>query len=201
MKTEQLLDFIVQSLEHERGGIHIYETALTCVLDADLRAEWDACLEEMRQHEQILLALCATLRLDAELEIPARAIVRGMGQSLVEAMERALVTSEPAAAELIACECVVLAKTKDHFNWQMIGRCSDAIDGSLSSRRPPMQDELIAVGGMKTLIAHNYYSEDDFWKTWNRRNYEAVKARMDPENIFRGLYEKTCGGARTQSGR
>ncbi len=33
----------------------------------------------------------------------------------------ALAEAEPAAAELVACECVVLAETKDHTNWELIG--------------------------------------------------------------------------------
>jgi FAD/FMN-containing dehydrogenase len=61
-----------------------------------------------------------------------------------------------------------------------------------------MEKKLLEVGGFKTLISHNYYSEDDFWKTWNRGNYDAVKAMVDPDNVLRGLYEKTC---RTAMGR
>lgn len=55
-----------------------------------------------------------------------------------------------------------------------------------------MEEKLLELGGIKTLISHNYYSEEDFWKTWNRPNYEAVKARVDPNNIFRDLYSKMC---------
>jgi FAD/FMN-containing dehydrogenase len=55
-----------------------------------------------------------------------------------------------------------------------------------------MEQKLLEIGGIKTLISHNYYSEDDFWKTWNREHYDAVKALVDPDNVLRGLYEKTC---------
>ncbi len=58
-----------------------------------------------------------------------------------------------------------------------------------------MEQKLLEIGGIKTLISHNYYSEQDFWRTWNRENYDAVKARVDPDNVFRGLYEKTCRAA------
>lgn len=54
------------------------------------------------------------------------------------------------------------------------------------------EDELIRIGGLKTLITPNYYSEDDFWKVWNKVNYDRVKKITDPDNIFRGLFEKTC---------
>ena len=58
-----------------------------------------------------------------------------------------------------------------------------------------MEDELRALGGIKTLISHNYYSPDEFWQTWNRDAYFAVKARTDPDNLFRDLYTKTCRAA------
>jgi FAD/FMN-containing dehydrogenase len=63
-----------------------------------------------------------------------------------------------------------------------------------------IEDELMRLGGMKTLISHNYYSEDDFWKVWNRDNYARVKAVADPRNVFRDLYAKTCRAAMGQLG-
>jgi FAD/FMN-containing dehydrogenase len=55
-----------------------------------------------------------------------------------------------------------------------------------------MEEKLRELGGIKTLIAHNYYGEDEFWSIWNKRNYDAVKAITDPDNRFRDLYTKTC---------
>jgi len=54
------------------------------------------------------------------------------------------------------------------------------------------EDEIIKINGLKTLISNNYFSENDFWKIWNKKNYDEVKKQTDPKNIFRGLYEKTC---------
>ena len=59
-----------------------------------------------------------------------------------------------------------------------------------------IEDKLKEVGGLKTLISHNYYSESDFWKIWNKENYDKVKQKTDPDNIFRDLYTKTCKAAR-----
>ena len=55
-----------------------------------------------------------------------------------------------------------------------------------------IEDELMNIGGIKTLISNNYYSESDFWKIWNKENYDKVKGKTDPNNIFRDLYTKTC---------
>ena len=58
-----------------------------------------------------------------------------------------------------------------------------------------MEEKLQELGGIKTLISYNYYKEDEFWKIFNRQNYDAVKTITDPDNIFRNLYEKTCRAA------
>ena len=55
-----------------------------------------------------------------------------------------------------------------------------------------LEQKLRALGGIKTLISHNYYPEDEFWQIWNKPNYDAVKAITDPHNRFRDLYTKTC---------
>jgi FAD/FMN-containing dehydrogenase len=58
-----------------------------------------------------------------------------------------------------------------------------------------MEEKLQELNGIKTLISYNYYREDEFWQIFNRKNYDAVKAITDPDNIFRNLYEKTCRAA------
>jgi rubrerythrin len=61
MNQEQVIDLLLQSLEHERGGIKVYEAALRCVLNADLRKEYEKYLDETRNHERILIGLCKAL--------------------------------------------------------------------------------------------------------------------------------------------
>ena len=41
----------------------------------------------------------------------------------------ALRAGDPAAAELVACECVVLAETKDHADWELIKACGKDAKG------------------------------------------------------------------------
>jgi FAD/FMN-containing dehydrogenase len=58
-----------------------------------------------------------------------------------------------------------------------------------------IEAKLRELGGIKTLISHNYYSPQEFWSIWNARTYDAVKAITDPDNVFRDLYAKTCKAA------
>jgi rubrerythrin len=130
MKNEQVAELVYQALETEKGGIQIYETALKCVVNDELRKEWEEYLEQTRHHEQIVLELMEKLGLDPETETPGREVVRHIGESLVEAMEMALENAqERDAAQVVACECVVLAETKDHLNWELIHEVAEKAKG------------------------------------------------------------------------
>jgi hypothetical protein len=113
MSTEQIAELLYQALETEKGGIQVYETALRCVQNADLKKEWEEYLEQTQKHEQIVLETLETFGLDPETETPGRKVVRHIGESLVKAMELALQANKPAAAELVACECVVVPRALD----------------------------------------------------------------------------------------
>ena len=119
--TAQVNELVYQALETELGGVQVYETALRCAVNDDLRKEWNSYLDETRKHVEVVTRVCEALGLDTTMETPGRKVVRHQGQSLVKAMEMALAEGDATAAELVACECVVLAETKDHSNWELIG--------------------------------------------------------------------------------
>lgn len=122
----QVHELLLQALETERGGIQIYTAALKAAQNDDLKQEWQGYLEETRTHEQVLTHVFNELGMDTEEQSPGRAVVGHLGASLVKAIEMALAKASPAAAELVACECVVLAETKDHQNWELIGKVAEA---------------------------------------------------------------------------
>ncbi|HET6602896.1 MAG TPA: ferritin-like domain-containing protein [Xanthomonadaceae bacterium] len=117
----QLQELLYQALETEIGGIDVYETALTCAVNEDLRQEWKEYLEQTRTHREVLLNVFSDLGLDPERQTPGRKVVAHLGKSLVQAMEMAKAAGDPTLAELVSGECVVLAETKDHLNWELIG--------------------------------------------------------------------------------
>jgi hypothetical protein len=125
--SEQVADLLMQSLAHERGGVRVYETALQCALNDDLREEWEKYLEETTHHVEVLTDVCTQLGLDPEAITPGVKVINHMGQSLVQAMEMARQEGKPEAAQIVASECVVLAETKDHLNWELIGKCGEKV--------------------------------------------------------------------------
>jgi hypothetical protein len=56
-------------------------------------------------------------------------VVHQIGAALVAAMQKALATGSPEGAELVAAECVTLAETKDHMNWELIGVVAEHMSG------------------------------------------------------------------------
>lgn len=123
---DQVTELLLQALETERGGIKVYTAAIKAASNKDLRKEWQEYLDETHRHEEVLTNVFNEIGLDPETDSPGRKIVAHQGASLVSAIEMAMKNAEPAAAELVAAECVVLAETKDHQNWELIGRVADA---------------------------------------------------------------------------
>ena len=115
------VDLLYQALETEKGGVQIYSTALRCVFNEDLKEEWNKYLDQTKTHVQVVSAILRELGLDPNAETPGRKVVRYIGTSLVKAMELALRCADPKAAQIVAAECVVLAETKDHLNWELFG--------------------------------------------------------------------------------
>lgn len=130
MENEKLKELILQSLEHERGGVKIYEAALKCVQNEDLKEEMQEYREQTERHVQILHDVCAQMQLDPEEQTPGRKIVHDMGMGYVCAIEAAAAAGDPAAAEIVACECVSLAEQTDHSNWELIGECARKLTGA-----------------------------------------------------------------------
>jgi rubrerythrin len=118
MKKEQLNELLYQALETELGGVQIYTTAIECAVNSDLKEEWGKYLDQTRVHVKIVQNIFAELGLDPETETPGRQVVRHQGESLIKAIQMAQKGGNAAAAEIVAAECVVLAETKDHLNWE-----------------------------------------------------------------------------------
>lgn len=122
----QVRELLLQALETERGGIQVYTAALKAAQNKDLKQEWQRYLDETHTHEEVLIQVFKDLGMDTEAPSPGRTVVAHQGASLVTAIEMAIKNANAIGAELVACECVVLAETKDHQNWELIGKVAEA---------------------------------------------------------------------------
>jgi rubrerythrin len=129
VKTKQVEELILQSLEHELGGVKIYELALACARNADLKEEWEKYLDQTKTHVQMLEEICGVMKIDPQQETVGRRVVRAVGRGLLDGMKLAQSGGDPEAAEIVAAEAVVLAETKDHLDWELLGRCAEHLTG------------------------------------------------------------------------
>jgi hypothetical protein len=130
IKKDQVHALLYDALETEKGGVLVYETALRCAINEDLKDEWQKYLSQTENHVAVLTKVLATLGLNPDQETPGRNVVRFSGQSLVRTMEVALMAGKPLAAQVVAAECVVQAETKDHMNWELLGIASESLAGT-----------------------------------------------------------------------
>jgi hypothetical protein len=121
MEKEKLNEFLYELHETEKGGVLIYQTALKCVQNEDLKEEWKKYLEETKTHVEKTKEILESFDLDPEKDTPGRQVLRHLAESLVQAMQLAQKAGDPNAAEVVAAECVEIAESKDHHNWELVG--------------------------------------------------------------------------------
>ena len=142
MDSKQFQELVLQALETELGGVQIYESAVECAINDDLRREWEEYLSQTENHVKILHDLCEKLGIDPQQETSGRRVVRHIGQALVKAIQIACEGGPSVGAQLVAAECVVLAETKDHQNWELLGLCAEKLDSKRSKMVREAQSEV-----------------------------------------------------------
>ena len=133
MNDKQVKELLYQALETEIGGQQVYKAAIQCAREKELQEEWRKYLDETTNHERVLRETFSKIGLDPEVETPGRKVVRSKGEALVAAMKMALAEAGGEAAQLTAAESVVEAETKDHQNWELIGRIAEKSTGTMKS--------------------------------------------------------------------
>jgi hypothetical protein len=137
--------------------------------------------------------ILAKLDLDPNEETPGRKVVRTIGEALVESMELALADGKPGAAQLVAAEAVVLAETKDHQNWHLIGEVSKKVKGEVAKLLKEAYDEV-------------EHEEDEHYyhtKGWARELWIeslGMKAVLPPPEEVKKV-ETAIGAARAEQAR
>jgi hypothetical protein len=135
-KTRQFLvgleTLLYQTLETELGGVQLYEAASRLAVDNDLREEWLHYLAETRRHVELARYLLVTAGLDPDADVPARQPVRMIGEALVQSIRKVADEGHPSATQIAAAEAIVLAETKDHANWELIGMAARSLEGDLA---------------------------------------------------------------------
>jgi len=142
MERAHLEELLYQAIETELGGEQLYEAAIENTVNEDLKEEWNKYLDETRTHQEILGRVFEAAGLDIGTESPGRSVVRQKGEALVAAVRAARNGDDPKVAELVAAESVVEAESKDHQNWELLGRMVEHLDGELKDALAEAYDEV-----------------------------------------------------------
>lgn len=142
MDQARIKELMLNALETEVGGVAIYETALRCAVNDDLKKEWGEYHEQTQHHREVLRGVCEKMGVNPDEETPGRKVVHHIGESLVKAMEMALAAGDEVAAELVATECVAAAETMDHHHWELIGELGKKMKGEAGKALKEAHDEV-----------------------------------------------------------
>jgi rubrerythrin len=186
MKEAEVHELLYQALETEIGGVQIYETALRCARDDNLRKEWEEYHEQTTRHVELVEGVLGAFGLDPQTETPGRGVIRHIGSSLVEAMEMALEEGSPDEAEIVAGECVTLAETKDHLNWELLQEVASHATGEKKKALRAACDEV-----MEQENEHLYHTQGWTRELWVQAL--GMKAVLPPPEEQKNV--KTATGA------
>lgn len=142
MEREKLTELLYQALETERGGVEVYDAALRCAVNEDLKEEWEKYRDQTKHHVEVMTGVLEGFQLEPERRTRGAEIVAQKAQALVKAMEKAREDLEPAGAQLVAAECVVEAETKDHLDWELLGEAAKALEGEEAELLKKAVDEV-----------------------------------------------------------
>lgn len=193
MNNEQVHELLLQSLEHERGGVKIYKAATACALRPDLHSEWSKYLRQTEEHVETLTAIVELFGLDPFTTTPGTMIVRNNGNALLQSMEAARSAGNPQAAQIIAAECVVLAETKDHMDWELLGEVSKHLSGD---ERAALQDAYERIEDEED--EHLYHSRGWARELWIQAL--GMKAQLPPPEERKNV-KTAIGAARAEQAR
>jgi rubrerythrin len=126
VNNEVLLDKLSEFLMVEQCGWQLYRVVGERATDPELRARYQEFGQETDRHRTILTGLIRDLGGDPDHVSPTARLAQRKSESLLAS---ALVAGPLSEAEREAndLENVVLAETKDHADWELLGRLAEQL--------------------------------------------------------------------------
>lgn len=121
-------DLLSACLAHERCGVHLYRSVAGRTTNEGFRARYEEFEAQTLQHVQILEDLIASAGGDPMYVSPSARATEKAGAGLVETTFLLDGSVDEVTAELAMLEAVLLAETKDHGNWELLGLLAAAMN-------------------------------------------------------------------------
>lgn len=192
MKREAFHELLCQAMETELGGEQLYRAAVESAVNPDVKKEWTKYLEETRTHQDILKRVFEAAGLDPDTDSPGREVLRLKAKALVEAVTNAR-DKDPRLGELVAAESIVEAESKDHQNWELLGKMIEHLEGDL---RQAVQDAYDEVSEQEA--EHLFHTMGWARELW--LDYMGVPAVLPPPEEKKHV-ETQIGAARAEQSR
>ena len=149
-----LMDVLSEFLAVEMGGQKLYEKALGLVSDSEVRSKFHEFHRQTIKHQKVLADVINKLGGNTRTQSPGAKVATEKAQALLRSMDGNGLSKDQ--AELNAIENIVLAETKDHADWELIGKIA----------RQSSDDRLREVLGA---AASEVEQEEDEHLNWTRK--------------------------------
>ncbi|HTY54466.1 MAG TPA: ferritin-like domain-containing protein [Candidatus Binataceae bacterium] len=120
VNNEALMDTLSEFLAVEMGGQKLYEKAITLVFDPEVKTKFREFLRQTRHHQKVLTDVICKLDGDPKMRSASAKVADEKAQALLRSMVAAGLSKEQ--RQLNAIENIVLAETKDHSDWELLGK-------------------------------------------------------------------------------
>ena len=115
-----LMDLLSEFLAVEEGGQQLYEKALELVFDSEVKTKFREFLKQTMTHQKVLTEIISKLDGNPHAESHTAKIATQKAEALLRTM------GDPGLSrdqnQLNAMENIVLAETKDHADWELLGK-------------------------------------------------------------------------------
>jgi rubrerythrin len=142
IRRSLLMDKLSEFLAVERGGVKLYETAIQQVTDAEVLNRFREFYQQTRKHVEILSRVITSLGGDPTYMSPGAKMAEEKAQALLSTMTQSDGMG-PQQTEMNAIENIVIAETKDHADWELLGHIARrSSDSQLRDVLKPAVDEV-----------------------------------------------------------
>jgi rubrerythrin len=115
-----LMDLLSEFLAVEEGGQKLYEKALELVFDSEVKTRFREFLKQTMTHQKVLTEIISKLGGNPNSQSHTAKIATQKAEALLRTM------GDPGLSrdqnQLNAMENIVLAETKDHADWELLGK-------------------------------------------------------------------------------
>ena len=121
VSVEWLRNFLSEMLAVEKGGVKLYEKALSDLEHSELEDKLNQFLEQTHRHVELCTSMLEAVGADADFQSP--------GAQAAEHKAEGLISTQvpPEMQDLNNIENLVLAETKDHWNWETLASLASKI--------------------------------------------------------------------------